>query len=486
MEDDARQLFAISDDDWRQTPESVRLAVQSLLDIVRVQSAQIHALQTEVRELQAKVGQSSRNSSRPPSSDPPSLPPPPPRPARGRKAGGQPGHAGHHRPLVPPDQVDEIRSLCPEQCPVCTRRLPHGLPHATPPRRTQVWELPPLAPHITEYQQHTVCCPHCRAHVTADLPPDAPPGALGPRLTAFVGVLRGRYRLSERDVVAFLSDVWGIAISTQSVLRSCERVSAALAPVDAAIQAAVQAQPSVNVDETSWPDGSRRAWLWTATSSQATCFRIQRSRGRPALQALIGEGYRGIVGSDRLTTYNQVPDRQRQLCWAHLARNLVALDERYANETVWAREMLRMVDDLFFVWHAYMDGWYDRIALQQALMPIRHTMHDQVAMGQVSRWPKIVAFSGELLTHWDALWTFSRVAGVEPTNNAAERALRPAVLWRKGCFGSRSRMGCQFVERILSVRATCASQGRALFAFLTQAVHAAWAGAAAPVLLPPP
>ncbi len=171
MENDPRALFGISDDDWRKTPESVRLAVQTLLDIVRAQSAQIRELQTQVRELQAKVGQNSRNSSKPPSSDPPSLPPLPPRPPHRRKAGGQPGHAGHHRPLVPPDQVDEIVTLCPDLCPTCTTPLPPDLPHATPPQRTQVWELPLIAPHITEYQQHTVCCPHCRQHVTAELSP---------------------------------------------------------------------------------------------------------------------------------------------------------------------------------------------------------------------------------------------------------------------------------------------------------------------------
>lgn len=484
MEDDPRPLFGISDDDWRKTPESVRLAVQSLLDIVRAQSVQIRELQTQVRELQAKVGQSSRNSSKPPSSDPPSLPPPP-RSARGRKAGGQPGHAGHHRPLVPPDQVDDIITLSPDRCPTCRTALPPTLPPVTPPRRSQVWELPPLVPHITEYQQHTVCCPHCRQHVTADLPSGAPPGAFGPRATALVGVLRGRYRLSEREVVEFMDDVCGIALCTQSVLRSCDRVSLALAPVDAAIHAAVHAQPVVNVDETGWPDGRRRGWLWTATSPQATCFRIHRSRGRAGLQALLGEHYGGIVGSDRWTTYALLPDRQRQLCWAHLARNLVALDERYADETVWARDMGRLIDDLFFVWHAYTDGWYDQIALQQALLPVRQRMHAALVAGQAAPWPKIATFSREVLGHWEALWTFSRVDGVEPTNNAAERALRPAVLWRKGSFGSRSAAGCRFVERMLSVRATCASHGRALFAFLTDAVHAAWLGAPVPLLLPP-
>ena len=150
MNDDPRPLFGISDDDWRRTPPSVRLAVQSLLDIVRAQSAQIREVQTQVRDVQAKLGQSSRNSSKPPSSDPPSLPPPPPRPARGRKAGGQPGHPGHHRPVVPPDQVDDIVALSPEQCPTCRTALAPDLPPVTPPRRRQVWELPPLVPHITE------------------------------------------------------------------------------------------------------------------------------------------------------------------------------------------------------------------------------------------------------------------------------------------------------------------------------------------------
>lgn len=486
MDDDPRQLFGISDADWRKTPEAVRLAVQSLLDIVRAQSAQIRELHTQVQELQAKVGQSSRNSSKPPSSDPPSLPPPPPRPARGRKAGGQPGHPGQHRPLVPPDQVDEIVALSPDQCPTCRTALPPDLPPVTSPRRRQVWELPPLVPHITEYQQHTVCCPTCRQHVTADLPSDAPPGAFGPRVTALVGVLRGRYRLSAREVVAFMGDVCGIALCTQSVLRSCDRVSLALAPVDAAIQAVVQTQPVVNVDETGWSEGRRRGWLWTATSPQATCFRIHRSRGRAGLHALLGETYGGIVGSDRWTTYAQLPDRQRQLCWAHLARNLVALDEHYANETVWARNMGRRVDDLFFVWHAYTDGWYDQIALQQALLPVRQRMHAALVAGQASPWPKIASFSRELLAHWDALWTFSRVDGVDPTNNAAERALRPAVLWRKGSFGSRSDAGRRFVERMLSVRATCARHGRSLFTLVTHTLHAAWTGRTAPVLFPTP
>ncbi len=146
--------------------------------------------------------------------------------------------------------------------------------------------------------------------------------------------------------------------------------------------------------------------------------------------------------------------------------------------------MLKQTEALFFAWHAYKEGWYNQVALQQALIGVRLALQELLRAGVESPYSKIASLSRELLTQWEALWTFSRVEGVEPTNNAAERALRPAVLWRKGSFGSRSAEGCRFVERLLSVRATCAQQERALFAFITAAVRAAWAGEEAPTLIP--
>ncbi len=360
------------------------------------------------------------------------------------------------------------------------------MPDAAPLRRTQKWELPPIVPIITEYRQHTLCCPQCRELVTTPLPPDAPPGTFGPRATALIGLLRSHFHASLAAVEEFCTDVCNLPISSGSIVTSCDRVSDALAPVDAAIQAAVQAAEQVNADETSWPTETRKGWLWVAICTIATCFRIHPSRGRKGLAALLGDAYRGIVGSDRLSTYKHYASGQRQLCWAHLIRNLVGLLARYADETRWAQRMLDWTDDLFFAWHAYKAGWYDQIALQQALIPVRLAMHDLLVEGSSLPYPKIVGFSRELLAQWDALWTFSRIAGVEPTNNAAERALRPAVLWRKGSFGSRSAAGCRFAERMLSVGATCAQQGQSRFAFITEAVRAAWAGEPAPTLIPAP
>jgi transposase len=247
----------------------------------------------------------------------------------------------------------------PDLCPNCLTALAADLPTIGEPRRTQVWELPVLQPLITEYRQQTVCCPQCQSLLTAALPASAPPGAFGPRAGALMAILRGRYRLSLDDAAEFLADVWNLPLSGGSIVTSCERVSEALAPIDATIQAVVQAAPVVNADETSWPTEERKGWLWVAVCALATCFRIHASRNGSALRHLLGTAYRGIVGSDRWTVYNQLPDRQRQICWAHLVRNLVGLLERYGEETRWAHEMLALTEDLFLAWRLYKGGWID-------------------------------------------------------------------------------------------------------------------------------
>jgi transposase len=461
----------IPPDDWAATPASVRALMLTLLD--------------RLRDLEAQSKQHSGNSSKPPSSDPPSAPPRPTKPPRGRPRGAQPGHVGQTRDLLPSEQVDQIIPCRPTACPQCQTVFADDLPDALPVLRTQVWEIPPIRPFVTEYQQHTLCCPTCQTLVWTDRPAQVPPGAFGPRATALVSLLHGRYRLSDRETQDFLQAVCGLPIGLGSIPRCCERVSSALAPVDAAIHAYVQHQAVANIDETSWRLSGQRGWLWALVTEAASCFRIDLSRGRAALLALIGDTFRGIVGSDRLKVYNLLPDDQRQLCWAHLKRNLRALADYQHPDSGWAERMLAQVDALFVAWHAYRTGLFDRAGLQQALIPVRLAMRKLLRQGQAIAWYRIQGFSTELLSHWDALWTFSQVEGVEPTNNVAERALRPAVLWRKGCFGTQSADGSRFVERMLTVSATCAQQERDLFAFLVEALGAAWAGQPAPMLVSP-
>lgn len=463
----------ISEHDWEKTPPAVQALVRDLIDMVQ-------ALSIEVQELRVRVNQTSRNSSKPPSSDPPHVPPPPARQASGRNRGAQPGHADQQRSLLPPDQVHELIMLQPNACPVCSLALPPDLPATVPPLRTQVTELQPLTAYVTEYQQQTVCCPQCQHQVTAPRPMAAPPGAFGPRLTALIALLHGRYRLSTRETAALLAEVADVELSLGSITICCGRVSDALAPVDAALHAAIQQHPVLHVDETSWREGSQRGWLWVAVSPTATCFRIDARRSRHALERLIGDSYRGMVHSDRGSAYHGVANTQRQLCWAHLLRNLQGLVDQGHAESWWAQRLLVKAQSVFTAWQAYRCGLFDRPALQQALLPVRVAWEELRHHSAMAAWETLRKFARDLQRHWEALWAFSRIEGVEPTNNVAERALRPAVLWRKGCFGTQSAAGSRFVERMLSVRATCIQQGRQLFRFLVEAVQAAWTGQPAP------
>lgn len=486
MRDDERPPL-VSAEDWAATPPAVQQAFLTLVEMVHTLTAEVTQLRAEVKDLRARLQQTSQNSSKPPSSDPPSAPPRPPTPPRGRKPGGQPGHAGHERPLAPEDQVDTIVSLYPTQCTWCRAIFPDApdrLPDIAPVIRTQVWDLPKQLMHITEYQQHTVACPCCKTRQEPPPLTGLPPGAFGSGVIALTALLR-RYRMSDREIVDFWQTVCGLPISLGSVVRACQRTSAAIEPLYHAIQTHILQQPAVHVDETRWREQNQGAWLWVLNTPQATCFRIDRSRGRVAFDALVPARYRGVISSDRYGVYHHIPNHRRQLCWAHLIRDLRACLLGTEAAQHWATSVLGQVRALFAYWQWYRRALIDQIQLQILLIPIRAAL---AALLQQTRLDDRAAetLRADLLRHWDALWTFSRAEGVEPTNNAAERAIRPAVLWRKISFGTQSTEGSRFVERLLSVVTTCRQRGRAVFAILRAAIQASWQNQIPPTLFPTP
>src|SRR5436309_6250247 len=209
--------------------------------------ALIVALQERIRELEARLGQTSANSSCPPSSDPPEAPARSKAPPSGRKRGGQPGHRGTYRALLPVEQVDEVVPVVPERCRHCQQPFPEPAGR----RRGRVWrhqvvELLPLAVRVTEYQMMARRCPTCGKRTPADLPAGVPRRPFGPRLTAVVALLSGRYRLSRREVRQMLQDLWAVRVSLGAVVRQEQALSVALAPVVAEAQAAVPQAPVVN------------------------------------------------------------------------------------------------------------------------------------------------------------------------------------------------------------------------------------------------
>lgn len=475
--------------DWAATPPAVRVFLQGCLATIHVlqqQNAQlldqVAQLQQRVTDLEARLNQHSQNSSKPPSSDPPSAPPRPTRQKRGRKPGGQPGHPPHDRPDPPPDHIDHVRDHYPTVCPTCTARVAHLTDDACLPTIQYVWDLPIVRPTVTAHHYHTVCCRGCGTLVTAPRPPDVPPGAFGPHAAAGVAILHGDYHLSHRMVLRLLHDFFGFPISVGSVVTLQQHASAALAPIYTAIHTAVQQTDRCNLDETSWKEAGKQCWLWTMVTAMATFFVVHKSRSGKALRQLLGETYGGIVGSDRHKPYLKLAPAWHQVCWAHLTRNFQALADRGGTRGAWGADFLELTRMVFRLWHLYREGTIDRATLQQAMVPIQDALHMRLVQG-ARRCDAPEGMCQELLAHEAALWTFVREERVEPTNNAAEQALRPAVLWRKGCFGAHSDAGNRFVERILTVSATCRQQNRHLLTFLTEAIEAYWAGRPAPTLI---
>jgi transposase len=302
-------------------------------------------------------------------------------------------------------------------------------------------------------------------------------------LVALIALLHGRYRLSNRELVDLLRMVWQIPISVGSVCDLQQVASAALAPAHAEVQTVMAAAAHVHVDETAWREGSRRPWLWVAVGTWATLFMIQLGRGTTQLQTLLAPTFTGHVTSDRLAAYNSLPTARRQVCWAHLIRNLRSRVDAKGRWQADAADLLALADLVFAVWHGFQTGAIDRATLQALLQPIQQAMWARMQVVQHDG-HYLSSLCRELIRLWDALWTFAAVDGIEPTNNAAERALRPAVLWRKGRYGTQSDGGSRFVERMLTVCATCQQHQRPLFPYLIAAVTAYWANQPAPKLLP--
>jgi transposase len=447
---------------------------------------QVATLTAQVAALTARLGQTSANSSRPPSSDPPGRSSPPTTPS-GRQPGGQPGHPGRFRALLAAEQVDAIIVCLPEHCAGCGAALSATAAASDPAdERRQVWDLPAMAAVVTEYRLAARRCAGCDQTTRAPLPVGVGAAGCGARLTAVSATLSGRYRLSKRETAACLKDVFGVDVAVGTVSALEQTMSAALAPVVAEAGGAVQQAAVVNMDETGWRQARRRVWLWTAVTATLTIFQIHASRGGAVARALLGAGWAGIVGSDRGTMYSWLERDRRQVCWAHLKRDFQKLVDWGPGPRPVGARLLTIETQVFRHWRRFRSGELDRAGLEAALAPIQAEMASVLEAGATAGHPVAQSLCRALLRLGPALWTFVTTPGVEPTNNAAEQALRPAVLWRKGSFGTHSPAGSRFVERILTVTASCRQQRRPLLEFLVAAIAAHRTGAPPPSLMTSP
>ena len=440
----------------------------------------LSALEKENAELRSRLGMNSSNSSKPPSSDPPGKKAEPKKPKSKRRRGGQPGHKGHKRSLLPVEEVDTLVPLRPNKCRGCGSSL---IGHDSAPARHQVFELPRVKPIVTEYQLHALPCA-CGQTTRAKLPSGVPRGAFGPSVMAVVALLSGTYRISRRGIVQLCADLFGLEVSLGVVSKMEGKVSEMLVvPVEEA-RDHVRDHLVVGMDETGWREAKKKVWLWTVTTPLVTVFRIARSRGAKVAKEMLGEDFRGLLITDRWKAYTWLTRLCRQVCWAHLIRDFRGMKERGGRGSRIGGQLLDRAHLMFRWWHRVRDGTMTQHAFKCRLATLRAEVLELLRAGAICTGTKTAGMCREILKEGAALWNFAYVEGGEPTNNASERAIRPAVLWRKGSFGTDSERGSRFVERILTVTTSLRQQRRHVLSYLIEACEADLRGEDAPSILP--
>jgi len=435
-----------------------------------------------IGELERRLNRNSRNSSTPPSQDPPGAPERKWAGPSGRRQGAQPGHPGSGRKLAPIEAVDEVIDHWPQRC-GCGHRF--GEAERQPlgePARHQVSELPVISVRVTEHRLNRLRCPDCGKGKRAERPAEVPAGAFGPRLEAAVATLAVRNRVSRRDTVELVGELFGCALSAGTVDAILERSADALDPTYEDLLAHVRCAPAVNIDETGWRLRGKRRTLWGALTPTVAAFRVAPDRHEREATALLGENYAGIVGSDRWWAYRGFDPERRQVCWSHLIRDFTAHAEGLAAQKEFGEQGLDIARRLFGAWDRFQEDG-DRRKLRREIAPLKRELKALLERGSRGKRHRLTrGFAKNLLKLWPALFTFATLPGVEPTNNAAERGLRGAVIYRKLSLGSQSERGERTIERLLSVSQTCRLQRRSLFAYLADALTARTRGDPVPLL----
>lgn len=492
----------LPDELWQQIPP----VVQDALRLVFAQyDARLAAAEARIKQLELQLGLTSKNSHKPPSSDPPSTKPTTPSHPRKprRKRGGQPGHKGHSRKLLPVSEVSHTVILKPSACRHCGYSF-EGLQHPNPERH-QVVELPVVKPFVTEYQRHHLDCPSCHKRTEEPLPAGVPKGMCGPRLTAMVGICTGDYLLPKRTTERLLGDLVGIDLSLGGISRTEQVVSRALCEPVEELKSALRTQSRVHIDETGMKQRKQRGWLWVFATLTFSVFVLSLSRAGSVVKELLGSEFAGDVYSDRFSAYHWILGERRQFCWAHLKRDFEQFKLRGGRSAVLGERLLLHTRHLFGWVHEVRAGTLSRKLFSFRVKRLQSKVErvlregercqpkkggekecDCAVRGRECVSAKTASVCRSLLKRKESLWVFLEREHLELTNNAAERALRPAVLYRKRSFGVDSERGARFLERIMTTVGTLRLQKRPVLEFITQAVEAYFRGEAPPSLLPLP
>ena len=447
---------------------------------VAAKDAKIAKLEARIADLETQLGQNSSNSGKPPSSDPPGAPPRSKTPS-GKSRGGQPGHAPKKRSWLPRDRVTKLTEQHPSVCACCGGK--DLVPTDVDPRRHQHIDMPKPALDVHEIRMHAGDCRACGTRTWAELPKGTPAHMLGPNISAFIALLIA-FRVSRRDVQTILADVFDLPISIGALSRHESRISQALEPSYEQAVTHARTQRVKHLDGSNWHLAGELRGLWTIATALVSVFFIVPDGTTGTVAKLVASA-RGFLVTDRGSQFSFWAMERRQVCWAHLMRKWVAYSEKSDPEAKALGEHLILFTQLMFKhWHDFRERRITRAQLVQQMVMVELAILGLLEKGAALRIRGVSGSCQDVLAHREALFTFVRVSGIEPTNNNAERALRPFVIWRKTSYGSQSERGCRFSERLMTAAQTLRKQKRSLFQFLVDVCAGPRRGHATPSLLP--
>jgi transposase len=447
------------------------------------QLQQLQATVARLEEQLAAARKDSSTSSKPPSSDivKPTPPPPPPGQEK-RKCGGQLGHPKHERAPFPAEQVNDFFIHRLEDCPCCGGPLRRNGDLAAVVQQVDV------QPATLIIQQHTCpeyWCVHCEKSFKADLPePIVKGGLVGPRLTTLIAYLKGFCHASFSTIRKFLRDVVKVTISRGQLSKIIGKVSEALQEPYQELLETLPAEAVLNVDETGHKDKGQRMWTWCFRASLYTVFKIDPHRSADVLIEVLGKEFEGVLGCDCFSAYRRYMREfgvVLQFCLAHLIRDvkfLMALPGK--KEQAYGQGLRDALKALFDVIHQreQMNAREFRKRLKSARDVVLHAGTQDVPSSRHAQ-----NMAKRLQTYGESYFTFVTTPRVEPTNNLAEQAIRFVVIDRLITQGTRSEGGQRWSERIWTVMASCAQQGRSVYDYLSETVAGYFQGEAAPSLL---
>jgi len=460
-----------------------------LSNTIESQQEQIKVLEVKV----AKLSKNSSNSSKRPSSDDITKPKSSKKEKKGkRKIGGQPGHDRHDRPLFAPEEIGKVRHYILVSCPDC-----HGEVSITEgePRIIQQIELLEVPLIREEHRSYPVWCPTCGKIHYMPFPPEVyKEGLFKERITALVAYMKNVCHASFSTIRKYIRDVLGEKVSRGYLRKVIEKVSRSLqAPYNELLDR-LPLETIVNVDETGHKENGGKFWTWVFKADLYVLFKIDKSRGSKVLIDVLGKEFDGVLGCDYFSAYRKYMkdfNVSIQFCIAHLIRDIRFLITLKDQETkAYGQKLLDEVKNMFKVIHDRENMTPETFitALEDAKEKITTAALNDVPsnLDKNGKEEKREAqnMANRFRLHGREYFQFITTPGMDPTNNVAEQAIRFVVIDRHVTQGTRSEKGRQSNERLWTVVATCALQGRSAFNFILESVKAYFRNQPAPSLLP--